>query len=334
MKALALLSGGLDSTLAIRVLLEQGLTVEAINFTSPFCLCSGAKGDCHAATAAAARLGVSLHREACGQGYLDMVANPKYGYGKQMNPCLDCRIYKLRRAKDKMLEIGASFLVTGEVLDQRPMSQRRDTLDICERDAGLRGLILRPLSARLLRPSIPEEEGWVDREKLLAIQGRGRQPQFKLAHDLGVTDYPCPAGGCLLTYEAFGSKVRDLLTHEEGLTPWNTALLRIGRHFRLPGGTKVIVGRREEENERLAGLARENTYLFECRSTPGPNALAYGPHAVEEISLCASLVGHYADKSPAGTPCEITVRQGERENLIMPEHLAAENVHAWNTGER
>ena len=252
MKALALLSGGLDSTLAIKVLLEQGIEVEAINFTSPFCLCSGSKGNCHAATAAAGRLGVKLHYEKCGQDYLDMLAKPKYGYGRQINPCLDCRIFKLRRAKELMPEIGASFLVTGEVLDQRPMSQRRDTLDICERDTGLRGLILRPLSARVLRPTLPEERGWVDRSKLLAIRGRGRKPQIALAQSLGVTDYPCPGGGCLLTYEGFAAKVRDLLERGEGLNPWNVALLRVGRHFRLPGGTKLVVGK-QRGRERTPG---------------------------------------------------------------------------------
>ena len=335
MKALALLSGGLDSTLAIKVLLEQGIEVEAVNFTSPFCLCSGSKGNCHAATGAAGRLGVKLHYEKCGHDYLDMLAKPKYGYGRQINPCLDCRIFKLRRAKELMPEIGASFLVTGEVLDQRPMSQRRDTLDICERDTGLHGLILRPLSARVLRPTLPEERGWVDRPKLLAIRGRGRKPQMALARDLGVTDYPCPGGGCLLTYEGFVAKVRDLLKRGEGLNPWNVALLRVGRQFRLPGGTKLVVGKREEENERLAGLAKEGAVILESASAPGPTALAYGPLTPDDIQAAAGVVARYADRRTEGAPCIVACRRvggGETEDLGV-EPLPAETVAGWMIGQ-
>lgn len=334
MKALALLSGGLDSTLAIKVLLEQGVEVEAINFTSPFCLCGGSKTGCHAATAAAGRLGIRLHREACGQDYLDTIAKPKYGYGRQMNPCLDCRIFKLRRAKEKMPEVGASFLVTGEVLDQRPMSQRRDTLDICERDTGLRGLILRPLSAQVLRPTIPEEKGWVDRSKLPAIRGRGRKPQIELAGALGVTDYPCPGGGCLLTYEDFAARVRDLLAHDERLTPWNTALLRVGRHLRLPGGAKLVVGKNEQENLAVAGLAREGTAVFAALSSPGPTALAYGPLAMEDLRICAGTVARYADPLPAGRPHRVSCQWFSCEEAEMPEiePLPPGAVAAWIIG--
>lgn len=334
MKALALLSGGLDSTLAIKVLQEQGLTVEAINFTSPFCLCSGSKAGCHAATAAAERLGVILHREACGQEYLDAVANPKYGYGRQMNPCLDCRIFKLRRAKEKMVEIGASFLVTGEVLDQRPMSQRRDTLDICERDAGLRGLVLRPLSAQVLRPTIPEERGWVDRSRLMAIRGRGRRPQITLADKLGVKDYPCPGGGCLLTYEDFAAKVRDLLAHGERLTPWNTSLLRVGRHFRLPNEVKLIVGKNEDENLRLAAAAGSEAIVLDSVSSPGPTALAYGDLAAEAVRTCAGVLARYMDSAPGKRCHQVAVRRpGTAEpDLLTVEALPPETVAAWLIG--
>ncbi|MGE5527708.1 MAG: hypothetical protein ACM3X6_01010 [Patescibacteria group bacterium] len=334
MKALALLSGGLDSTLAIKVLLDQGIEVEAINFTSPFCLCGGAKGGCHAAAAAADRLGIRLHREACGQGYLDTIARPRYGYGRRMNPCLDCRIYKLNRAKERMADIGASFLVTGEVLDQRPMSQRRDTLDICERDTGLRGLILRPLSARFLRPTKPELEGWVDRARLLSIRGRGRGPQIALARSLGVTDYPCPGGGCLLTYAGFAAKVRDLLDRGERLTPWSANLLRIGRHLRLPGGIKLVVGRREEENERLLYLAAAGTTFLESSSHPGPSALACGLLDGGSLLLAAAVVARYADPSPGETACLVSWRYPEKTGAgaVTVAPLPAARVAQWLIG--
>jgi tRNA U34 2-thiouridine synthase MnmA/TrmU len=218
MKALALLSGGLDSTLAIKVVQEAGIEVEAINFTSPFCRCSGASGGCGAATNAAKTLNVKLHYHPCGEDYLRIVEKPPHGYGKRLNPCLDCRIHKFKIAKEKMDEIGASFLLTGEVIDQRPNSQRRDALDIVERDSGLRGYILRPLCAKHLRPTIPEENGWIDRTKLLDIKGRGRTQQIDLAEEYGITDYPCPAGGCLLTNEEYSLKVKDLLAHDEKLS--------------------------------------------------------------------------------------------------------------------
>lgn len=300
MKALALLSGGLDSTLAVRVLLEQNIEVEAINFTSPFCLCSGRNTGCSAAATAASGLGIRLYHETCGQEYLDMIANPKYGYGRNMNPCLDCRIFKLRRAKEWMERIGASFLVTGEVLNQRPMSQRRDTLDICERDADLRGMILRPLSAKVLRPTIPEERGWVDRNRLLAFSGRGRQPQIALAEELGVMDYPCPSGGCLLTYAEFAAKIRDVLKYAKRLTSWDCAMLRVGRHFRLDGGTKLVVGKSLEENERLLQLAREGCMVLDSSPLPGPIALAFGPLTPSDMSTAAAIVARYADRPFSG----------------------------------
>lgn len=332
-KALALLSGGLDSTLAIKVLQEQGIEVEAINFTSPFCLCSGSKGNCHAATEAAEHLAVKLYKETCGQAYLDMIANPVYGYGRQVNPCLDCRIFKLNRAKEKMDEIGASFLVTGEVLDQRPMSQRRDTLSICERDTGLRGLILRPLSARLLPPTVPEEQGWVDREKLLAIQGRGRRPQMDLAQNMGITDYPCPGGGCLLTYAEFAIKVRELLTQNQRLTPWNTSLLRVGRHFRLPEGSKVVVGRNEEENRKIKGLAGQEHVYLESFSHPGPSALIDGEISTDILQGAAGIIGRYIQTDGLEGPFTVSYKvPGQSVGLLEISPFPAAKVNEWLIG--
>jgi tRNA U34 2-thiouridine synthase MnmA/TrmU len=233
MKALALISGGLDSILAVKVVQEAGIEVETIHFMIPFLQTPDTiNGEGHAAHAAR-QLNVKLHYQKCGEDYLDMIGKPQHGYGKRMNPCVDCRIYTFKKAAQKMLEIGASFLVTGEVCDQRPNSQRLDALDITARDAGMKDLVLRPLSAKLLRPTIPEEQGWIDRTRLLDIKGRGRTQQIELAAKYGITNYPAPAGGCLLTNEEYSLKVKDLLEHEGKLTMYSINLLRFGRHMRL-----------------------------------------------------------------------------------------------------
>ncbi|UCE96119.1 MAG: hypothetical protein JSV51_00455, partial [Candidatus Bathyarchaeota archaeon] len=202
MKALALLSGGLDSTLAVKLIQQQGIDVAAINFTSPFCLCG--KGGCGAAKVAE-QLKIPLKTINVGNDYLKILRNPKHGYGKNMNPCIDCRIFMFKRAKEFAKEVGASFIITGEVLNERPMSQRRKALDLIEEEAGLKGQVLRPLSAKLLPATEGERKGWFDRRKLLDIRGRSRKRQIELANEFTLKDYPCPAGGCLLTYKEFAA---------------------------------------------------------------------------------------------------------------------------------
>ena len=188
-----------------------------------------------------------------GAEYIDIVRNPKYGYGKGINPCVDCRIFMFRAAKSYMEEIGASFVITGEVVGQRPMSQRRANFEMIERDSGLEGLILRPLCALNLDPTIPEKEGLVDREKLMDVAGRGRRTIMDKADELDIQDYPCPSGGCLLTDKIFSKKVRDLLEHNEAVTTKDLQLLKTGRHFRF-NETKVVVGRDSADNQRLVNL--------------------------------------------------------------------------------
>lgn len=270
-KALALLSGGLDSTLAVKVMLEQGIAVEALNFTSPFCTCTSKNAGCKSeAVRVAEEFGIPIKVMHKGLDYLKVVASPKHGYGKGMNPCIDCRIFLLRKAKEYMAESGADFVITGEVLGQRPMSQRRDTLRVIERESGLEGLLLRPLSAKHFDPTIPEREGWVDRERLLAIQGRSRKEQMQLADELDVKNYPCPAGGCLLTEVSFVPKVRDIFDHSEELNLRDFRLIKLGRHFRIGDRTKVLVGRNEAENDLLesAVQAGEATLRWEEGSSP------------------------------------------------------------------
>ncbi|MBW2000225.1 MAG: hypothetical protein JRJ29_19985, partial [Deltaproteobacteria bacterium] len=209
-KAVGLLSGGLDSTLAARLMLDQGIQVYAINFTSPFCTCTPKGAGCASVITALRQLGgIPLRRVFLGDEYLEIVRSPKHGHGSGINPCIDCRILKLKKAAAYMKEIGASFIFTGEVLGQRPMSQYRAALHIIDRESGLEGYVLRPLSASHLEPTVPEQKGWVDRKRLLGIKGRSRKIQMTLAAEKGIKDYPCPGGGCLLTDRNFAHRMRD-----------------------------------------------------------------------------------------------------------------------------
>jgi tRNA U34 2-thiouridine synthase MnmA/TrmU len=291
LKAIALLSGGLDSILAVKLILDQGIAVEGVNFLTLFCASkSESRGE---AQKAAAKLGIDLEVFSLSQEYLEMVKHPQYGYGKNVNPCIDCRIFMLKEAGEYMKARGASFLITGEVLGERPMSQRRDALRIVERDSGLKGLILRPLSAKLLEPTLPEERGWVDRQKLLALKGRSRKPQMELAAGFGLDEYPSPAGGCLLTDPGFAGRFRDLLKYDDP-TLNGVQLLKIGRHFRLSPGLKIIVGRNDQENKRLITLSQEGDHLFRLKEFPGPLTLARGFLKEDDLNLTASFTAGYS----------------------------------------
>ncbi len=292
MKALALLSGGLDSTLAVKLILDQGIEVEALNFTSPFCTCSS-EGKCSAAEVAK-RLKIPIKIMAKGEDYLKILKKPKHGYGSGINPCIDCRIYTLKKAKQYAKQIRASFIFTGEVLDQRPMSQHKKAMDIIEKESGLKGKLLRPLSAKLLPETEAEKKGWVDRNKLLDIHGRSRKRQIDLAKNLNVTDYHCPAGGCLLTEKLFAVKVRDLFVHKRNLKMRDMILLKFGRHFRR-GKIKIIVGRNELENKQLPRLKNPDDYFFEVPSCGSPITILQGPKTNEAIKIAASLTARYSD---------------------------------------
>jgi len=270
-KAIALLSGGLDSTLAVNLMVQQGIEVIALNFLTPFCRCSK-KGCRSEAVKVSEKVGVELRVEYLGEEYLDILRNPPHGYGKNMNPCIDCRILIFSKARKVMEEEGASFVFTGEVLGERPMSQRRDSMRIIEKESGLVGRLLRPLSAQFFPPILAEKEGVVDRSKLLAIVGRSRKPQMRLAEEMGITEYPCPAGGCLLTDPVYAKKVKDLVERSE-LTMENVELLRVGRHFRLKDSAKLVVGRDQSENARLESFARPGDVILSTFPLPGPVAL-------------------------------------------------------------
>jgi tRNA U34 2-thiouridine synthase MnmA/TrmU len=290
-KALALLSGGLDSTLAAKLLLNQGIEVETITFVSPFLSCSKHESG---ATQAAKQLGVPLKVVDVGGEYLRMVRKPKHGYGKNMNPCVDCRIFILKKAKKYAKEIGADFIFTGEVLGERPMSQHYKAMKIIEEEAGLKGKLLRPLSARLLPETVMEKKGLVNREKLLGIRGRSRKPQIKLAEEFNIKDYPSPAGGCLLTCKEYADKLQDLFQHKKRCSVTDVALLKVGRHFRF-GENKIIVGRNEAENNLLVAERSRSDYYFEVPDVGSPITVLQGAKNKKAIRTAAALTAFYSD---------------------------------------
>lgn len=324
-KAVCLLSGGLDSILACRLILEQGVQVFGLNFVSPFCTCTS-KGCRHEARKVAESLGISLKVVAKGEEYIQLIKKPRHGYGSAMNPCLDCRIFTFVQAKEYMEEIGARFVFTGEVLGERPMSQHLQALRLIERESQLEGLVLRPLSAKLLEPTIPEKEGLVDREKLLAIQGRSRKPQIALAAHYGIKDYPCPAGGCLLTEKNFALRLKEAFAHNED-TLRDVKVLKVGRHFRLRTGRKVIVGRNELENRVLTNLVQADEIVIEPVDVPGPVVVVWRGGGEGDIEVAARLCARYSDGK--NLP-RVKVRAGVRVFDVTP--LEEEKIRAFRVG--
>ncbi|MBW2286046.1 MAG: hypothetical protein JRF65_15790 [Deltaproteobacteria bacterium] len=264
-KALCVFSGGLDSMLAAELLRVQGLDVLALFFETPFF-----KSKKAAQSARAMNLPFEVVDIA--ERHLEMVKRPKHGYGAHMNPCIDCHALMVRIAVEIMGREGADFIVTGEVLGQRPMSQNRRSLDLVAAESGVGGLLLRPLSAKRLPPTIPEEKGWVERERLMDFEGRSRKPQMALAEKLGIRDYPSPAGGCLLTEKAFSMRLKDLFAVRGDPEIRELELLKLGRYFRIGPESRLVVGRNKRENESIEALYRDTDALLYCRGIPGPTA--------------------------------------------------------------
>ncbi|MCM8766054.1 MAG: hypothetical protein NC920_04335 [Candidatus Omnitrophica bacterium] len=314
-KALSLLSGGLDSTLATKLVYDLGIDLEAIYFYTIFCTCNrGGNGCGFHARKITQELNIPLKIVNTSEEYLTIVESPRYGYGSNLNPCIDCRIFIFKKAKEYMKECGARFIITGEVLGERPMSQNLRSLRLIEKEAGLEGLVLRPLSAKLLEPTIPEREGWVDRERLLAIQGRSRKPQIELAQEWGINDYPCPSGGCLLTDPIFSQRVKDLLVHKE-LDLENVKLLRFGRYFRLSPKLKLVIGRNGEDNQKLLNSALSTDLILQVIETPGPVALARGEETDNFIEEICHKVVNYADKVEGGVKVLLKRKEPYREEI-------------------
>lgn len=291
-KAIVLLSGGLDSILAAKMMLEQGIDVLAVNFSAKLCMCGCKKTGDSAAQVAARALGLPLKTIDITRDFIEIVKKPSHGYGANINPCIDCKIYMLKHAKDMMNETGASFLVTGEVLGERPMSQRKDALSLIEKRAGVKGILLRPLTALNLDPTLPETEGVVDRNRLLGIKGRSRKPQIELAEKFGIKEYPNPAGGCLLTDPVFARRVKDAIDYGE-FNDENLALLSVGRHFRLSDNSRLVVGRDEEENDILLSLAGADDIIFELKDHEGPISVIRGKADDDLIRKAAEITAYH-----------------------------------------
>jgi tRNA-uridine 2-sulfurtransferase len=315
-KAVALLSGGLDSNLAVRMMQEQGIEVEAIAVKTPFCDFDCGKGCGHRVKEVAVDLGIKLKTVYFGEEYLKMLKDPKYGYGSGMNPCIDCRGMMYNAAKEHMEKIGADFIITGEVLGQRPMSQNGNALKIIENETQTNGKIVRPLSFRHLPVTDAEVQGLVKREKLGDIKGRSRKGQLQLAKKYDIADPPNAAGGCLLTDPAFSKRVRDLYDHSKDTPPDmnDVELLKIGRHFRLSDNTKLIVGRNKMENEILESLKLEDDIIIEVSNHVGPTCLLRTKkQSQKEIEIAASTALRYSD-SPKDELSNVRVRMGPKND--------------------
>jgi len=287
-KALVLLSGGLDSMLAAKVLMEQGIKVQGLTLKSYFFGAGKAKK-------AAKELGIKLKVIDFSKEHLEMLKNPEHGYGKNMNPCIDCHLLMFKRASQIK---GFDFVATGEVLGERPMSQNRGALELIEKESGLSGYLLRPLSAKLLKETEVEKQGLVDRSKLLDISGRSRKKQMEFAKKWGINEYPAPAGGCLLTDPEFSRRLKDLLDKNSKADENDIELLKIGRHF-WEGDVKIIVGRNHEENLKIKGLRENNDILVELKDFQGPTTLIRNHEAISEkvIEKAKELTKFYSAKA-------------------------------------
>ena len=296
------------SKLAAKLIQSQGIDVIGLHFQIPFCPDKRER---------LSRLGLKIEYIDISQDFLKIIQNPRYGFGSNINPCIDCKIFMLQKAKELMPKYEAKFVITGEVLGQRPMSQNSQTLKIIEKDSGLEEFLLRPLCAKLMPETIPEKEGWVKREKLGDFSGRGRKSQMALAKELGITNYAQPAGGCLLTDPEFSRRLKELMQHN-ALTLGNVELLKLGRHFRLSPATKLIVGRNQKEDEALLSLAKPEDYIFmPPEEVAGPTSLGKGNFDGKLIELSCALTLRYCNlkKTPAE---EIVYRKvSESENKVL-----------------
>ena len=311
----ALLSGGLDSQLAVKMMQKQGFKVSAVAIKTPFCDFDCGRGCGSEIHGRAEELGVDLKTVYLGDEYIEMLKNPKHGFGAGMNPCIDCRTMMFEAAKKHMKEIDAEFIISGEVVGQRPMSQHRPALKTIERDSDLEGKIVRPLSAALLPPTDPEKDGLIKREDLGRIRGRTRRGQLAMAKKFGIRDPPNAGGGCLLTDPAFGKRAIDLFSHTETPTVNDIDLLKVGRHFRLDKDSKFVVGRNHEENEIIKALALPGDMILEAKEQMGPTSMVRGKNPDRHTEFAASVTLRYSD-APDGRKCGVSVRIGDGHHTV------------------
>ncbi|MFC1658393.1 tRNA 4-thiouridine(8) synthase ThiI [Candidatus Omnitrophota bacterium] len=317
MKAVGLISGGLDSALAVKVIGLQGIEVIGLAFESPFM---------HPRIKELAQnLGIQISVFDVSEEHLGLIRNPSFGFGRNMNPCIDCHIFMLKKAKAFMLKQGADFIIAGDVLGQRPMSQNKAALKKIEEESGLEGLLLRPLSARLLPISIPEQKGWVKREGLFDFSGRSRKPQLDLAERLGLAGFTQPAGGCLLTDPAFSKRLSDLVAHQQEFDLDDIGLLKLGRQFRISSQAKLVLGRNQKENQGLTGYLRKGDFLLEPIATPGPTGLLRAKVASQDLlELSAEILAYYCDEN--GLRFDISIKNGESSQVVRCPALEKEKI--------
>jgi len=310
-KAVALYSGGLDSTLAVLVMQKQGIEVTAITFMNHFGCDISDKSSCSKDPfAASVKFGFKVKLSHLSDKFLEIVKNPKHGHGKNMNPCLDCRILMLREAKVFMDMIGADFLITGEVVGQRPMSQRKDCFPMIDKAADVKGLVVRPLCGKILPPTSAEEKGLIKRELMYDFNGRSRKSQMELAAELGLTEYPSPAGGCLLTEPNYSYKLKDLLEHNSDPGYKDINFLRLGRQFRFSPDCKIFVGRHKDENEAMKAIADPDDIMMRVEGCGSPNVMILGNVTDEAIELAASMCARYSDAKNS-PEVRVTVTKGD-----------------------
>jgi len=337
-KAVAMLSGGLDSSLAVKIVADQGVEVIGVNYNTGFCLTDhrrrmyglsaqkDPKSVRNAALAAGAKWGLPVEIIDISDEYLRILTKPKYGYGSAINPCIDCRIFMQKKTREYMEKAGAKFIITGEVVGQRPMSQKRKTLKLIEKESDCEGLILRPLSAKLLEPTVAEINGWVNREKLYDFHGRSRKSQIKLAKEVGLEEYPQPAGGCcFLTDKNYARRMQDLFRHSDKktVTTNRVMLLKLGRHFRINEKTKIIVGRNEAENIFLE-KSSEKLPMLNCSDVQGPLTLIEGSVEEEAVRTAARITARYSDAG-ANEPVEVKLKfpnESTRTLKVQPMNVA------------
>lgn len=311
-RALVLLSGGLDSILAIKLMQEQGVEVTAITFKTPFFDAERAKKVTRAFNLPHQVFDITAE-------HLEIVKDPRHGYGKNMNPCIDCHTLMIKKAGEYAMRNGYGFIVTGEVLGERPMSQNKQSLKIVERQSGFEGYVLRPLSAQHLEITIPEEKGWVDRGKLLDIKGKSRKPQMALANKYHIKDYPTPAGGCLLTDPGFSRRLKKLLEITDRPTLYDLYILKYGRHF-IFDRTRFIVARTGDENEQILFLKKPRDILFKVKSHPGPRGILRGEASEDTVKKAAIITARY---SQAREKEKVTVVFGQKEEA--PDEITVKN---------
>jgi len=303
--------------LAADLIRAQGIDVLALFFETPFFKSGKAKKSARAMNLPFKVVDITRH-------HLEVVKEPKHGYGGNMNPCIDCHALMFRIAGEMLEREGAGFVFTGEVLGQRPMSQNKRSLELVAAESGLNGLLLRPLSAKLLAPTIPEEKGWVQKDRLLDFQGRSRKPQMEMAQKNSITKYPSPAGGCLLTEKGFSRRLKDLLSSKIDVETGELKLLKLGRHFRVAPNTKIVVGRNKRENETIRSLSGKNDTILRSISVPGPTVLVSGELSGEVLHIATAITAAYSDTGERDAG-EVRI-EGVRENKVV-------SVRARDKGE-